>query len=118
MVEDLINNSVKNIRHYKIKSIKHIYDSKFNLVSFSKKFENIEKEIKNFLRYNMYNNKNVLIKNNKGKKVLSYLFKIISKNPQKYFLIKNNKSNNYRQISDYISGMTDRFALNLYNKIK
>ncbi len=118
MVEDLISNSIKNIRHYKIKSIKDIYNSKLNLVSFSKKFVNIEKEIKNFLRLNMYNNKKVLTKNNKGKKVLSYLFKKISKNPQKYFLIKNNKSSNYRQISDYISGMTDRFALNLYSRIK
>ena len=35
-----------------------------------------------------------------------------------YFSIKKNKSTIFRQISDYISGMTDRFALNLYNKIK
>ena len=36
----------------------------------------------------------------------------------KNFSIKKNKSTIFRQISDYISGMTDRFALNLYNKIK
>ena len=66
----------------------------------------------------MYNNKKVLFKNNKGKKVLKYLFNKISKNPSKYFSTRNNKSTIFRQISDYISGMTDRFALNLYNKIK
>ena len=26
--------------------------------------------------------------------------------------------NKYRAISDFISGMTDRYAINLYNKIK
>ena len=80
--------------------------------------KNIENDTKNFLRLKMYNNKKVLIKNNKGKKVLHYLFKKISKNPSSYFSIKKNKSTIFRQISDYISGMTDRFALNLYNKIK
>ena len=118
MVEDLINNSVKNIRLNKIKSIKDVYNSKVNLISFSNNFLNIENDTKNFLRLKMYNNKKVLIKNNKGKKVLHYLFKKISKNPSSYFSIKKNKSTIFRQISDYISGMTDRFALNLYNKIK
>ena len=28
------------------------------------------------------------------------------------------KEDNYRAISDFISGMTDRYAINLYNKIK
>ena len=118
MVEDLINNSVKNIRLNKIKSIKDVYNSKVNLISFSNNFLNIENDTKNFLRFKMYNNKKILIKNNKGKKVLNYLFKKISKNPSSYFSIKKNKSTIFRQISDYISGMTDRFALNLYNKIK
>ena len=95
-----------------------VYNSKVNLISFSNNFLNIENDTKNFLRLKMYNNKKVLIKNNKGKKVLNYLFKKISKNPSSYFSIKKNKSTIFRQISDYISGMTDRFALNLYNKIK
>ena len=101
-----------------IKSIKDVYNSKVNLISFSNNFLNIENDTKNFLRFKMYNNKKVLIKNNKGKKVLNYLFKKISTNPSLYFSIKKNKSSIFRQISDYISGMTDRFALNLYNKIK
>ena len=50
--------------------------------------------------------------------MISKLFKNISKNPNK-FLDKNKlKNDKYRAISDYISGMTDRFAINLYNEIK
>ena len=39
------------------------------------------------------------------------------KNPKKYlqFINKNNKE---RAIADYISGMTDRYALNIYKSIK
>ena len=118
MVEDLIKNTVKNIRCKRIKTIKDVYNSEVSLVSFSNNFINIENETKNFLKYRMYNNKKVIIKNNKGKKVLNFLFKKISKNPKKYFNVKSNKLYDYRQISDYISGMTDRYALNLYNKIK
>ena len=41
------------------------------------------------------------------------------KNPKKYINIKKyNNSNTERIICDYIAGMTDRYAINLYNQIK
>ena len=67
----------------------------------------------------MYNNKNIIKKNNKGKKIIKHLFNKISQNPKKYINTNStNKIYKYRAVSDYISGMTDRFAINLYNKIK
>ena len=33
-------------------------------------------------------------------------------------LQKNLESNKHRDISDFISGMTDRYAINLYNNLK
>ena len=32
-------------------------------------------------------------------------------------MIKNRKFDKHRAIADYISGMTDRYAINLYKKI-
>ena len=66
----------------------------------------------------MYNNKNVLIKNNNGKKIIKKLFTIIKKNPRKFLNKDKLKINNHRAISDFISGMTDRYAINLYKNIK
>jgi dGTP triphosphohydrolase len=41
------------------------------------------------------------------------------KNPAKYLDSKVNKNQNLdRTICDFIAGMTDRFAINLYNKSK
>ena len=67
----------------------------------------------------MYNNSEVLIKNNKGKKIIKTLFKLISKKPYNYIgKRKFNKKEKFRVIADFISGMTDRYAINLYNNSK
>ena len=71
-----------------------------------------------YLIKNMYYHKNVIHKTNLGKKIITKLFLVIKKNPKKF--IKNykyKKTNNYRVTCDFIAGMTDRYAINLYNKI-
>ena len=119
MVKDVILNTKKNIKKNKIKTIKDIYKSKYPIVCFSTKMKKFDINIKKFLKKNMYYNKNVIHKTNLGKKIVKKLFFIIKKNPKKY--IKFDKSNNAdieRSICDFIAGMTDRYAINLYNKIK
>ena len=118
MVKDLIKNTMKNLKINKAKSVHDIYSCKDRLVCFSNKFMKIEEEIKYFLRTRMYDNKNVLIKNNKGKKIIRKLFDEIYSNPRKYLSKEQLKLNKYRAIADFISGMTDRYAINLYNNIK
>ena len=88
------------------------------MVNFSDKIKNSENEIRNFLRTKMYNNKNVLGKNNKGKLIIKKLFNKINKNPKKFISTKELTKDKYRAISDFISGMTDRYAINLFNNIK
>ena len=107
MVKDLISNSINNIKKNKIKTMKDVKKKQVNLVCFSYKFSTLEKEIKNFLRIKMYNNKKVLIKNNNGKKIITKLFKIISNKPNKFISKEHLAFNKYRAIADYISGMTD-----------
>ena len=119
MVKDLIKNTVRNIKINRISNISAVYNSPFQIVNLSGEFLSIEKEIKNFLRDKMYNNKKVLTKNNKGKKIIKFLFKKIIKNPNMFLKDKSfNKGNKHRAIADYISGMTDRYAINLFNNIK
>ena len=118
MVKDLIKNTTKNLKMKKAKSFHDIYSCKDKLVCFSNKFMKIEEEIKYFLRTRMYDNKNVLIKNNKGKKIIRKLFDEIYSNPRKYLSKEQLKLNKQRAIADFISGMTDRYAINLYNNIK
>ena len=50
--------------------------------------------------------------------IVKKLFEVIRKNPTKHLPKKHLKINKYRNIADFISGMTDRYAINLYNNLK
>jgi len=119
MVSDVIKTTKKNIILNKIKNLNDIYKTKNQLVTFSKEMQIFDKKIKNFLRSKMYFHKKVNSKTNYGRKVITKLFVKIKSNPKKYINIKKySNSNIERIISDYIAGMTDRYAINLYNQIK
>ena len=116
MIRDLLNNTQKNLKDKKITSFKKVTKTDSLLVNFSKKLIKSEKEIKLFLKEKMYNNKNVYEKNQKGKMIIKKLFKIIKANPRKFISKDQLTKDKFRAISDFISGMTDRYAINLYNK--
>ena len=119
MVNDVIKTTKTNIRINKIQKLNDIYRAKNQLVTFSKKMQIFDKKIKSFLKQKMYFHKNVNSKTNHGRKVIIKLFSQIKKNPRQYINIKKyNNSNTERMICDYIAGMTDRYAINLYNQIK
>ena len=118
MVKDLIKNSLKNFKFNKIYKLNDVYKSENKLVCFSSNYENTINEIRDFLSTKMYKNNKVLKKNNEGKRIIEKLFNTISRNPRKFLTFSTNKHNKYRSIADYISGMTDRFAINIYKSIK
>ena len=119
MVRDVIRTTKKNIKLNNIKKLKDVYSSKKQIVCFSNGMKKFDIKIKNFLREKMYFHKSVNTKTNYGRKIIKDLFLKIKKNPKKYINIKKYKNSNIeRIICDYIAGMTDRYAINLYNKIK
>ena len=118
MVKDLIKNSLINFKSNKINKLSDVYKSEKKQVCFSSNYENIINEIRDFLSTKMYKNNKVLKKNNEGKKIIEKLFIAISKNPIKFLTFSQIKHNKYRSIADYISGMTDRFAINIYKSLK
>ena len=119
MVLDIISNTKKSIKVNKINSIKDVYNYSDKIVCFSDKMKLFDYEIKLFLKEKMYFNSKILNKTNYGKKIINFLFYKIFKNPNKYMDKKNLVSKNKpRNISDFIAGMTDRYAINLYKNIK
>ena len=119
MVVDVISNTNKNIKKSNPQSLNDIFKKDYMIVDFSDKMKNIDSQLKIFLRQNMYNHKKVIVNTNKGKKIIRSLFVYLLKKPKKYInneLLK--KGETHRVVSDFIAGMTDRYAINLYNKIK
>ncbi len=118
LVIDVIQNTKKNIKMNNIKSLNSLYHSNINVVNFSSKVKELDTQIKDFLKRKMYYSPEVLKRTNNGKKVIALLFKKIIRSPSKINEIKINKKQNiYRQVSDFIAGMTDRYALRLYKKL-
>ena len=119
MVLDVISTTNINIKKIKPRSIRDIYDNKQFIVDFSNEMKKAVHSIKSFLNKNMYNHKKVLVKTNNGKKIIKDLFNYFVNNPEEFINKKfMNKKNKERAISDFIAGMTDRYAINIYNKIK
>jgi len=119
MVLDVLNTTNKNLKKINPQSLNDIYKQDHLIVDFSIKMKKIDKQIKNFLKLNMYNHKNVLVNTNKGKKIISDLFRYLLKNSKKYINTELfNNGHKERVISDFIAGMTDRYAINLHKKIK
>jgi dGTPase len=119
MVSDVIITTQKNIKFHKIEKFKDIYKIKKNIVTFSKNMQDFDIRIKKFLKEKMYFHKSVNTKTNYGRKIIKNLFSKIKKSPKKYININKYKDSNLdRIICDFIAGMTDRYAINLYNKLK
>ena len=119
MVIDVIKTTKKNLKKFKLRSINDIYNHDRPIVEFSFFMGRVDKQIKDFLMQKMYNHKKVLVNTNKRKKIIKYLFNYLIKRPNKYIcksLIDNNQKE--RVVADFIAGMTDRYAINLYEKLK
>ena len=119
MVVDVINTTKKNLRKNNPKSVEDIYKLNSNIVNFSNKTQEIDNQVKDFLKKNMYNNKKVIVNTDKGKMIIRDLFKHLLNNTKKYIgnkLLKNEQKE--RLIADFIAGMTDRYAINLHSRIK
>jgi len=119
MVIDVINITKKNIKKNVPRSINDIYKKNSRIVHFSERVQSIDNQIKDFLKKNMYNNRKVIVNTDKGKIVTRNLFKYLLDNSKKYISNELHKNETKeRLIADFISGMTDRYAINLHNKIK
>ena len=119
MVSDVIISIKKNIRINQIRSLNDIYKSDKIIVCFSDQMKKFDMSIKKFLKQKMYFHSKVNFKTNYGKQIITKLFSKIKNNPKKYINIKKyNSLSIERIICDYIAGMTDRYAINLYNQIK
>ena len=119
MVDDLIRNTKQNIQNFKIKNCYQILELDKPLVIFGDEMRNKEKNLKVFLKNKMYNHPKVKTMNFKAKKIVSDLFDLYINEP--YLLPigwRNFKNENekYVNVSDYISGMTDNYAINIHKK--
>ena len=118
MINDVYETTKKNLYKNNIKSINDVHKGKNFVVTFSDEMKINCDIIKKFLFDKVYNHSDLSEKRVYSKKVISSLFAYFKKNNDKLPIDWRNQNIEIeRLICDYISGMTDRFALNLYKDI-
>ncbi len=117
----VIDETQKNIDKFKIGSVEDARKINVDIVSAPIKDWEDFKDLKSFLFTKVYRSPQVCIMNEKGRLIITRLFEHLEKNPDmlpKGFKSRigraPNKAERRRVISDYISGMTDRYAMDLY----
>ena len=122
LIDDLIAETKKNIKFIKPKSAHDVRQLSRPLISFSKQMDLYIDEIRKFLMSKMYKHWKINIMTSKAKRILTELFNLYFNENNllpfqwKKMLIKSDKTEKARVISDYIAGMTDRFAIKEYQK--
>lgn len=126
-IKDLIAESAIKIEQANPQSITDIRNNKESLIAFSNDMYEMHLELKRFLRENLYRHYRVHRMSHKAGNVISKLFQALLedlrlmppeyKNKAKQEEEKNGESGRARIVSDYIAGMTDRYAIKEYRRI-
>ncbi|MCZ2204374.1 deoxyguanosinetriphosphate triphosphohydrolase [Bartonella sp. A05] len=123
MVEDVIEQSQKNLALIKPTSTSDVHQAGQAIVTFSPMMAILEKQLKDFLFKNLYYNAQVLPRRNEAKRIVLELFDCYHKNPNlmpESWYIKTMHLTNQelvRLIADFLSGMTDNYALREYHRL-
>ena len=119
MVDDLIVNTKENIKKNKINSYNQILNLNQNIVSFSDHIVGQELKLRNFLKKNMYEHARVKRMTIKAKKIITDLFELFIDEPSLLppeWRNFDNHDQKLTKVCDYISGMTDKYAINMHKK--
>ena len=127
MVVDLIDTSRQNISNLQLNSIEDVRRQKQRIMAFSDEMNDKKLELKQFLRKNLYQHYRVHRMTKKAADVIDALFnafmddlKILPTEALTHCNTLKDKHGDAgitRGISDYIAGMTDRYAIVEYERI-
>lgn len=117
----VIRETGRNLERYKINTVDDVRRTTMDIVAAPAAGWDDFNRLKDYLYDNVYKKAQVCIMNEKGKLVVRRIFEHLEKAPQMLpghwrtrYTQAENKTEKRRVLADYISGMTDRYALDLY----
>jgi dGTPase len=117
----VIEQTHENLRRLKIQTPQDVRKARIQIVAAPEgDWEDFDR-LKSFLFENVYRRPQVCIMNEKGKLIISRIFSHLEKRPDMLprvlkirFDQARNRKGRRRVIADYMTGMTDRYAMDLY----
>ncbi len=124
MVEDVIGTAQGNLAIVQPQSADDVRHANQTIVGFSERMSDIDKQLKTFLFANVYRHPTVMEKRDHVSKVVDQLFDAFMNDPQKMEgarwvdgLEMLTESARARHVGDYLSGMTDTYALDVHKQL-
>jgi len=118
LVTDLIRETEKNIRTHAVFDIAEVRAAP-SLVAFSAEVHGQNRELKAFLHTHLYRHYQVMRMSAKARRIISELFHAFMEEsrllPPQYH--RQAETDRARTVSDYIAGMTDRYAIREHRRI-
>ncbi len=119
-VSDLIDATHERLRDSNVRSVDELQRLPYNVIGFSEDMHRRNRQLKDFLYANLYRHHRVVRMQVKAERILTDLFNsyiaepaILPRHVQN--LIENRRLE--RTVTDYIAGMTDRFAVDEHQKL-
>jgi len=122
-VEGVITTSVERLSDFDGKSAASVRAASQPVIAFSGALEQADRDIKRFLFARMYRNPNVMRVRGEAEAVLRDLFSAFNADPNRLpddwqaRVKRTDEKARVRHITDYIAGMTDRFALQEHRRL-
>jgi dGTPase len=119
-VQSLIRSTEKNLIENGVQSVDDLRRLPYNVVRFDEPLSTYNQKMKTFLYENLYYHYRVMRMTFKAEKIITELFQSYKSKPE---ILPAHITENIQQyglertICDYIAGMTDRFAIDEYQKI-
>lgn len=123
MVVDLLKTTDSNLERHKVKDIRSLHSvwrTGIRLAVFSDSMQEDVSELKKFLTENLYRHPDVLAMSQKGQEIIEKLFHYFIGHPEiipDSYRQRIEEEGKFRVICDYIAGMTDRYAEQLFSGI-
>lgn len=124
MMQDVIQQTQHNIKHNNIKTIEDIWAHSAYLVQFSPDMESFKNNLKAFLFKKVYHHYQINRMTQRAQRIITKLFGYFEEAPQclpspwqERFYAEEANEAKLQVITDYIAGMTDRYAMEEYKRL-
>ena len=120
LVRDLTITTEQRVLDAGVKTVDDICKHEEQLAMFSDRTYKMAAELKDYLYKNFYNAPKVMKYNDQGMEVITALFKAFYSEPErlpKKYQAKLETLERHVLVKDYIAGMTDSFAMELYDNL-
>jgi dGTPase len=119
-ITDLIRTTEQRLRESGVRSVDDLQRLDYNVIGFSEEMHRRNRQLKDFLFANLYRHYRVVRMAVKAEKITTDLFNAYLKEPEmlpSHVQVWKKERSLERTICDYIAGMTDRFAVEEYQKL-